>query len=81
MSGGFLGGVVGSIETVLEELTNTTTVSDSVSKLLTYIESLFQGALNSPAQHEKIQEAVNTLKANHDNITAAVTANTSESDE
>lgn len=68
--------ILTTIESFIEELTGTTSVQDSASKLLAFIESELQTVLNAPNQHEKLQEVVNTLKAKHEDLASAVAANT-----
>lgn len=66
------------VETWVEELTGTTSVQDSASKLLTYIIGELQTVLNAPNQHEKLQETVNGLTQHKDALAAAVAADPDE---
>lgn len=62
------------IESIVEQLTNTTSITESASKLLTYIITELQTVINSPAPASHAQEVVNALTKHKDELAAAVAA-------
>lgn len=66
-----------NLDALTAEVERDKTVNDSATTLIAKLASLFEAAKADPA---KIQAIVDSLRANSDNLAAAVTANTPAED-
>lgn len=71
-----MGDTLGEITSILEKLTNTSNVPDSVAGLLGWFSSVLKTVAASPTPAQAAEQHAAAIEDNKDALAAAVTANT-----